>query len=1005
MGMRTNRLSNCPQCGAPLPGDAPGELCPRCIMSMNLASQTAFTGEDAESQTLKKEPPSPEEIKAHFPQFTILECLGRGGMGVVYKAIQKSLDRVVALKILAPEREKDPQFASRFAREAKTLAQLSHPNIVTVHDFGEADGMYYLVMEYVDGISLRHLLREQKLAPQEALAIVPPVCEALQYAHDRGVVHRDIKPENLLLDKQGRIKIADFGIAKLMGPDISTAQPSNGNIQTGISAPNNLSPTDASKVVGTPTYMAPEQSSDPGKVDHRADIYSLGVVLYEMLTGELPVGKFQPPSKKIQIDVRLDEIVLHALEKEPNRRYQTASQVGKDVETLSTTQIQSAQSDLDNSELVEEQKRSIEKQATLELFHKKHLPKANALLFVSILGVLFFYICTFYSGDVSFRTFAHGKFYIHIPEGLTGFFHATVNLRKFLAILTLIGAICFRQFRNYAFALIGCVSALITSLAMCVFFIACTSTPMIILWSAMFIIACLCLKVLLQREVQEVFCLGEAKLYAFHSRRNLKWSIPALIGAGLVAISLLHSLTNIVLTLFGFYLGGDRTSNILSITLSFIDSIILILGWLGWEEMQRSNGKLRGMGFAMISLMFPVIELLCLFVIRSSSFADYNGWRVSTFCGTLILDAGILWYFHFQEKHFLSHDTVPVNKSWWPLRPRSLWILRLSIIIFVAFSFYRYVSLVYDAYFFRDSETHGLSVHRHQLDVPSTNICNYRWESYAVELESISRLDATIVECWLPNGTFLCRSTEQARSGQHQETISRQIALKIILPTSLPDVRMIPFEIQSEGVFLHATENSRPPNEANTNDRQTFFILAKVSPTAKTLDLSMSIPYGKWEDTDASWNIQNGLPRHAEKIMRRYGDEVQITPYLFWRGKYVDFSTGYELIGKRGSWTERMIALDKNGTIYKSKQIPFTRFVNWNTIARATRYYDFEFVGATKSDIQELRIQVRPVRHLYFKNISIVPENATHPEVVVDDGMTATNTQSTVPYAQTNHLR
>lgn len=304
-------------------------------MGLNLASQTAFTGENAEPQASKKAPPSPEEIAAHFPQFSILECLGRGGMGVVYKAVQKSLDRVVALKILAPEREKDPQFASRFAREAKTLAQLSHPNIVTVHDFGEVDGMCYLVMEFVDGMNLRQLLRDQKLTPQEALAIVPPVCEALQYAHNRGVVHRDIKPENLLLDKQGRIKIADFGIAKLMDAQPNTGQDRLNKQQPVLSDPSPASLTDATKVVGTPTYMAPEQESDPARVDHRADIYSLGVVLYEMLTGELPSGKFQSPSsRRLQVDVRIDEIVLRALEKEPDRRYQSATQFKTQVETM-----------------------------------------------------------------------------------------------------------------------------------------------------------------------------------------------------------------------------------------------------------------------------------------------------------------------------------------------------------------------------------------------------------------------------------------------------------------------------------------------------------------------------------------------------------------------------------------------------------------------------------------------------------------------------------------------
>ncbi|MGJ8642292.1 MAG: serine/threonine protein kinase [Luteolibacter sp.] len=256
-------------------------------------------------------PPSPEEIADKFPQFEITECLGRGGMGVVYKARQKSLNRWVAIKILAPERLDDVQFAERFSREAQTLAVLNHPNIVTVHDYGETEGLYYIVMEYVDGINLRDLLRDGKMESAQALNIVPPICEALQYAHEKGIVHRDIKPENLLIDRDGRVKIADFGIASLVG---ATGEKS-----------------------GTPPYMAPEQANT-GKVDHRADIYALGVVLYEMLTGDRPSSPLNLPSQKVQLDIRVDDIVLRALSKEPERRYRTAQDFQTMVETVTPKQ-------------------------------------------------------------------------------------------------------------------------------------------------------------------------------------------------------------------------------------------------------------------------------------------------------------------------------------------------------------------------------------------------------------------------------------------------------------------------------------------------------------------------------------------------------------------------------------------------------------------------------------------------------------------------------------------
>jgi len=288
-------------------------------MALNLKTETIFTDDSPAAQP----PLPPEQIAPHFPQLEILECLGRGGMGVVYKARQKTLNRFAALKLLAPERVRDTKFAERFAREAQALALLNHPHIVTIYDFGQAGGFFYLLMEFVDGANLRQVLRGGKFTPEEALAIVPPLCDALQFAHDRGIVHRDIKPENLLLDKAGRVKVADFGIAKMLG-----AGPSHGG---GSVTPENATHS----VVGTPGYCAPEQMNDPGRVDSRADIYSLGVVLYEMLTGELPGARLEPPSKKVHIDVRLDEIVLRALQTKPELRFQQANLLKTQVETLS----------------------------------------------------------------------------------------------------------------------------------------------------------------------------------------------------------------------------------------------------------------------------------------------------------------------------------------------------------------------------------------------------------------------------------------------------------------------------------------------------------------------------------------------------------------------------------------------------------------------------------------------------------------------------------------------
>ncbi len=266
------------------------------------------------------EPPTVGRLAELFPSLEIIELIGAGGMGAVYKARQSGLDRLVALKILPEEFGHDVRFALRFTREARTLAKLSHPNIVSVYEFGNVEDTYYFLMEFVDGSTLRDVVKAGQLASQHALAIVPHLCDALQYAHDKGVVHRDIKPENILIAADGSVKIADFGLSRILGNE------SHEEVLTGTH-----------QVMGTPRYMAPEQLEGSRGVDHRADIYSLGVVFYEMLTGELPIGRFAAPSTKVEIDVRLDEVVLRTLEKEPQRRYQHASQIKSDVQSITST--------------------------------------------------------------------------------------------------------------------------------------------------------------------------------------------------------------------------------------------------------------------------------------------------------------------------------------------------------------------------------------------------------------------------------------------------------------------------------------------------------------------------------------------------------------------------------------------------------------------------------------------------------------------------------------------
>jgi capsular polysaccharide biosynthesis protein/tRNA A-37 threonylcarbamoyl transferase component Bud32 len=272
-------------------------------------------------------------VAVAFPQLEVQALIGAGGMGAVFRARQPKLNRLVALKVLpASLVERDPAFAERFELEGQMLARLHHPNIVAVYDSGRAGDFFYLLMEHVDGVNLRQAMRASRFTPAQALGIVPRICDALQYAHDEGVLHRDIKPENILLDARGRVKLADFGIAKLIGD----GTPESTEFHA-IHASNPANLTQAGTALGTPSYMAPEQRETPADVDHRADIYSLGVVFYELLTGELPHGAFAQPSAKSDADPRVDAIVQQALEKERARRQGSASEVKTQVETLAST--------------------------------------------------------------------------------------------------------------------------------------------------------------------------------------------------------------------------------------------------------------------------------------------------------------------------------------------------------------------------------------------------------------------------------------------------------------------------------------------------------------------------------------------------------------------------------------------------------------------------------------------------------------------------------------------
>jgi serine/threonine-protein kinase len=254
--------------------------------------------------------------------YRIMEQLGSGGMATVFKAYHAALDRYVAIKILHPAFKADPQFFERFKREARIVANLEHPNIIPVYDFNEHHGEPYLVMRYIEGDTLKPHMEGQPLAPEEILRLMRPVCQALAYAHKQGVLHRDIKPSNIMITNDGSIFLTDFGLARMVQAGESTLS--------------------QDMMVGTPQYISPEQAQGISSLDGRTDIYSLGVVLFEMLTGQVPFNADTPFATVHDhiytplplpctinpgLDPAVERVLLKALAKEPEDRYQHADEL------------------------------------------------------------------------------------------------------------------------------------------------------------------------------------------------------------------------------------------------------------------------------------------------------------------------------------------------------------------------------------------------------------------------------------------------------------------------------------------------------------------------------------------------------------------------------------------------------------------------------------------------------------------------------------------------------
>jgi serine/threonine-protein kinase len=254
-----------------------------------------------------------EKKQARIGEFVITAKIGQGGIAEIYKGHQESLGRDVAIKILSTQLTSNPDIVRRFERESMVIARLNHPNIVHVIDRGIAGGRYYFIMEFIDGTSAREIIDSPKIPVAAKLEMIADVCKALDYAHKNGVIHRDIKPANILIDRQGNPRVADFGIAQIVGvPD------------------GEMTASDV--VMGTLSYMSPEQKVSSTNVDQTTDIYAVGIMIYEILVGRKPLGHFKLPSElDSTIDPRFDEIVQKCLAQEAKDRYQSAAELKNEI--------------------------------------------------------------------------------------------------------------------------------------------------------------------------------------------------------------------------------------------------------------------------------------------------------------------------------------------------------------------------------------------------------------------------------------------------------------------------------------------------------------------------------------------------------------------------------------------------------------------------------------------------------------------------------------------------
>ncbi|MHC1767942.1 MAG: protein kinase [Verrucomicrobiia bacterium] len=945
--------SICPQCGKPLPGGAPQGLCPDCLMQGAFPTGAdSSPGEPSPRKSPRFTPPPLESLAPLFPGLEILEFVGQGGMGAVYKARQKELDRIVALKILPPETSAAPGFADRFALEAKALARLNHPNIVTLFEFGRADGLFFFLMEFVDGVTLRRLFNAGRMSAREALAIVPQICDALQFAHDQGIVHRDIKPENILLDRRGRVKVADFGLAKLVQQDPVLPE----TVEEGSAV---AAFTEAGKVIGTPHYMAPEQMARPGEVDHRADIYALGVVFYQMLTGELPGKEVEWPLRKVHIDVRLNEIVLRALEKEPERRYQQASEVKTAVESLHAPPA------------VEAQVPAASLAPTVEA-PPALVGVGNALMIVGAVGLIASRVVQlrgFSSDSLDVSLAAYGYWRIPMPALASALATTWMHWSQVFNLAVVLGGWKIRRLDPYPFGILGAILALV-------------ALP---LQPISLIVGIWALVVLGRRASRDAFAAaaaarasaspGPARLSRIAVAATVTAMIPLLWDGIMSVWVVLESLQGITEGAFGRFLMSS-----LMLTLYGWSLIVsTFLGWVALEDIRKARGALKGTALAALALAFLPMQLFVGWMIPGVESPENTPPEMMVIglvrrILTLAICAGFALWIQWQEGQRLRQRIHGSAAGWWLMSKRALWTVRLLVgvlaIVQIGNSVATSVRISAAHTSLSSQALMDVQTHAHQHLPAEDDADPTRFVADMpdgeLELVAVSDISTADLNCWRPDGEVLCPgaplTTDKARS----------LMLELRLPAE-SDLPAWPFQLEVDGRKLQSmggfTRGDRPYPHG--------FIPFVVEPKARSLTMRLFKPIEDWQDTDAGWEWTGRLPRHPRRYILRSGQQFVINLENVTVSPDGTCQVTYTTRDMPDTWMGRVIAVDTSGALLQPK----TSSPALHDLATTNYYANLSF-NLPLTELKELRFQLRRCALVEFRNVSLRPGVTTAVEVV-----------------------